>query len=340
MNFHMHLLPTYRPGEDPPFSTYLQNVIETVVLAEELGWEGFWFTEHHFLPYGGPVPNPAIMMAAAAARTSTIRLGCGISILPLHHPVQTAEDYAMVDAISGGRLEFGIGTGNTQLDYDIYGIDREERRDRFAESFTIIINAWTKERFSHEGKFWRLPEFSVFPQPAQKPHPPLWVAGTAPDSLRWAGENGFNVMTVSHPVTGERVRGSVAAWREGLRSAGHDPANFRHKTNLRVWVDTDGERARAEAERGIARYDALSNVGRTSRVGDELPDGRYDWAGMLAQARNIYGTPEDCIRLLRIAQAAYDFDICSTTFNFGGAPHTEVLRAMRLFAKEVMPALR
>ncbi len=117
MRFHAHLLPIYVPETDPPFGPYLNQVLEQVTLAEELGWECQWFTEHHFVQYGGPIPNPAVMLAAAAARTSRIRLGSAISILPLHHPVQTAEDYAMVDALSGGRLEFGIGRGNTELDY-------------------------------------------------------------------------------------------------------------------------------------------------------------------------------------------------------------------------------
>ncbi|HTE84877.1 MAG TPA: LLM class flavin-dependent oxidoreductase, partial [Dehalococcoidia bacterium] len=130
MRFHTHLLPTYFPETDPPFGAYLRKVLEQVTLAEELGWECQWFTEHHFLQYGGPIPNPAVMLAAAAARTSRIHLGSAISILPLHHPLEIAESYAMVDALSGGRLEFGIGRGNTLLDYAMYGIDREESHGR------------------------------------------------------------------------------------------------------------------------------------------------------------------------------------------------------------------
>ena len=122
MRFHIVQLTTYFPDRDPPLDVYFQQILEQIQLAEELGWEGFWFTEHHFIPYGGLIANPAVMMAAAAARTSTIRLGSSISILPLRHPVQTAEDYAMVDVASGGRLEFGIGRGNTLEDYTVYGI--------------------------------------------------------------------------------------------------------------------------------------------------------------------------------------------------------------------------
>jgi len=340
MKFHMHLLPTYYPGEDPPFDRYLGNVLDMVALAEELGFEGFWFTEHHFLPYGGPIPNPAVMMAAAAARTKTIRLGCGISILPLHHPVQVAEDYAMVDAVSGGRLEFGIGGGNTQLDYDVYGVDRETRFGRFAEALAIIRGAWSQETFSHQGEVFRLPEFSIYPRPTQRPLPPIWVAGVSPDPFRWAGQQGFDIMTVSHPVPTARVQSAVTAWEEGLAAGGYDRASHRHKLNLRVWVDEDAARAKQVAERAIQRYDEVSNVGRESRVGDVLPDGSYDWEGMLRQARNIYGTPEQVTALLRQAEATFRFDIASITMSYGAIPFEDSVRAVRLFAAEVMPRLR
>src|SRR5947207_15716118 len=148
MRFHMHLLPTYFPDLNPPFPQYYQDVLDQIQLAEELGWECFWFTEHHFLLYGGPMPNPANIMSAAAARTSKIHLGSAISILPLHHPVQVAEDYAMVDVVSGGRLEFGVGLGNAPRDLQNFGISRDERRDRFEESLQLIRAAWSEERFT------------------------------------------------------------------------------------------------------------------------------------------------------------------------------------------------
>ena len=122
MRFYINILTTYYPDLDPPYDVYYQQILEQIELAEELGWECFMFNEHHFLGYGGLVANPAVLLAAAAARTSRIRLGPCIAILPLRHPLQSAEDYAMVDAVSGGRLEFGIGSGNTPLDYQVFDI--------------------------------------------------------------------------------------------------------------------------------------------------------------------------------------------------------------------------
>ncbi len=336
MRWHMHLLPTYFPDRDPPFDQYYQNILEQVALAEELGWECFWFTEHHFLQYGGPVPNPAVMMAAAAARTARIRLGSAISILPLHHPVQLAEDYAMVDVASGGRLEFGIGFGNTPLDYEAYGVPREERHPRFDEAIEIITRLWTQGKAGYEGKYWSFPEISVYPTPVQRPHPRIWVAASA-ESLRWAGEQGYDIMTVSHPFPPEVVRKATDAWREGLAAGGHDPKKRHCKLHLRVWVDNDGERARAAAQEAISRYDYVSGIGRVARPGAVGPQG-YDWDTMLAQGRNVYGTPEECVQGIRRTMANFDFDVCSTTFNYGGLPFAAVKQAMRLWAEEVMPA--
>ncbi|HEY7065282.1 MAG TPA: LLM class flavin-dependent oxidoreductase [Chloroflexota bacterium] len=338
MQFHITQLTTYQPDEDPPFDVYFQQILEQVQLAEELGFACFWFTEHHFLQYGGAVPNPAVMLAAAATRTTCIHLGSAISILPLRHPLQTAEDYAMVDVASGGRLEFGMGLGNTEVDYTHYGIPRAESRARFEEAADVIAGAWTTEHFSHHGRYWQLEDVALYPKPVQRPHPPIWVAGTSADSLGWAGRHGYSVMSVAHVRPPQLVRPGIAAWQEGLRASGHDPATRHTKLHVRLWVDEDGARARATAERAIARYDRLSQMGRHSLLAPPPPE-QYDWAGMRAQGRNVYGNPDEVIAGIRAAQHHFAFDCLGAQFNIGGIAHADVLRAMRLFAREVMPAV-
>jgi alkanesulfonate monooxygenase SsuD/methylene tetrahydromethanopterin reductase-like flavin-dependent oxidoreductase (luciferase family) len=191
MRFYMNILTTYFPDRDPPYEVYYRQILEQIELAEELGWECFMFNEHHFLGYGGLIANPAVMLAAAAARTEKIRLGPCIAITPLRHPLQSAEDYAMVDVISNGRLEFGIGSGKTGLDYRVFGIPREESRARMEEANEVILKAWSQERLSHQGKFWQFEEIQLYPRPVQQPHPPIWVAGTSAQTLGWAGKNGL-----------------------------------------------------------------------------------------------------------------------------------------------------
>jgi alkanesulfonate monooxygenase SsuD/methylene tetrahydromethanopterin reductase-like flavin-dependent oxidoreductase (luciferase family) len=265
-------------------------------------------------------------------------MGSAISILPLHHPVQVAEDYAMVDVLSGGRLEFGMGIGNAPMDSRVYGVPREESRDRFVEALEIITAAWTQDRIHHAGRFWNVEDVTIYPRPVQQPHPPFWVAGTSPDSFRRAGQQGFNVMTVAHPFPPERLRPTVAAWREGLVEGGHDPTQHFCKMHIRVWVDENRDRARETAEAAIQRYDSHQRAAGIGTLGQPGPLPPYDWDLMLAQGRNVYGNPDDVIRGIETTRRNYDFDIFSATFSFGGTPQEDVKRAMRLFGKEVMPA--
>jgi len=337
VRFYINILTTYFPEIDPPYDVYYQQILEQVQLAEELGWECFMFNEHHFLGYGGLVANPAVLLAAAAARTSKIRLGPCIAILPLRHPLHSAEDYAMVDAVSGGRLEFGIGSGNTELDYKVFGVTRENDRQRLDEAFEVILKAWTNDRFSHQGTAWQFGEITLYPRPIQKPHPPIWVAGTSAQTLEWAGRHGFHIMTVGHPHPPEKVRPGVEAWKKALIDQGIDPTERHCQFHARTHVNENAERAREIATAAITRYDEISRIGRRSLT---VAPAEYNWEMMLATGRNNYGEPDQCIQNILNAAKNYYFDTLTTTFNFGGIPHAEIVKSMRLFAKEVMPAFR
>jgi alkanesulfonate monooxygenase SsuD/methylene tetrahydromethanopterin reductase-like flavin-dependent oxidoreductase (luciferase family) len=145
-------------------------------------------------------------------------------------------------------------------------------------------------------------------------------------------------MTVSHPLAPEKVNAGVAIWRSALEQSGRDRAEFHNKLHFRVYVHPDRERARDIAEQAIVRYENLQEA-RHFRGTPAITRQTYDFEGMLAEGRNIYGNPDDCVRLIKVAQQHFeDFDICSTTFNFGGIPFDDVLASMRLFAAEVMPA--
>jgi alkanesulfonate monooxygenase SsuD/methylene tetrahydromethanopterin reductase-like flavin-dependent oxidoreductase (luciferase family) len=337
VRFYINILTTYHAELDPSYDVYYRQVLEEVELAEELGWECFMFNEHHFLGYGGLVANPAVLLAAAAARTTRIRLGPCIAILPLRHPLVSAEDYAMVDAISGGRLEFGIGSGNTEMDYRVFGVTRENDRQRLHEALDVILKTWGNQRASHRGSFWQFEELTLYPRPMQQPHPPIWVAGTSAEGLGWAGRNGYNIMTVGHPHPPEKVRLGVEAWKQGLIEAGFDPKQKHCQFHVRTHVNESDERAKEIATSAISRYDAISRIGRRSLT---VTPAEYDWDTMLATGRNNYGAPDQVIQGIHNAMRHYYFDTLTTTFNFGGIPHAVITKSMRLFAKEVMPAFR
>jgi alkanesulfonate monooxygenase SsuD/methylene tetrahydromethanopterin reductase-like flavin-dependent oxidoreductase (luciferase family) len=171
----------------------------------------------------------------------------------------------------------------------------------------------------------------------QQPHPPIWVAGTSARTLEWAGRMGYDIMTVGHPHPPEKVRVGVEAWKKALIDNGIDPAERRCQFHVRTHVNENSERAREIATPAVTRYDAISRIGRKS-VKPETE--KYDSAGMLAAGRDLYGNPDECIEIIHNAMRHYYFNILTTTFNFGGIPHEEIKKSMKLFAREVMPAFR
>ncbi len=223
------------------------------------------------------------------------------------------------------------------MDYKVFGVSRENDRRRFDEAFKIILKAWSNERIRHQGEFWQFDELTLYPRPVQKPHPPIWVAGTSEQTLAWAGRHAFHIMTVGHPHPPEKVRPGVEAWKTALVNQGIDPKDRHCQFHVRTYVDENSQRAREMATRAVTRYDEISRIGRRSLTAAPAD---YNWQMMLETGRNNYGNPEECIQNIRNAMAHYYFDTLTTTFNFGGIPHPDVTKSMRLFAKEVMPAFR
>src|SRR5712691_8894954 len=157
------------PKELPRTSAELYGeLLEQVEAADALGFDSFWIAEHHFHEYGG-IPRPPVWMAAAAERTSRIRLGSAVVVLPFDNPLRTAEDYAMVDVLSGGRLNLGVGAGYLKHEYAGFGLDIEEKRVRFDEALAIVLEAWKGERFSYAGAYHRVEDVQLNVLPRQKP---------------------------------------------------------------------------------------------------------------------------------------------------------------------------
>src|SRR5262245_15689916 len=180
MKFGMFFLlqwPRERKTQDQVYG----ETLDQITLAEELGWDAVWIAEHHFSDYG-ICPNIAVLAAAAAARTKRIRIGSGIVVTPFHHPLRIAEDWAMVDLISGGRLNLGLGRGYQKVEYDGFRIPQRESKERFQAALDVLNLAWQGEPFSYRGQFWQIDNVQTIPQPIQKPRPPIYVAAVSPES--------------------------------------------------------------------------------------------------------------------------------------------------------------
>ena len=135
-------------------------------------------------------------IAALGQRTKKIRLGPGVSVLPFHHPLIVAEEYAFADNLCGGRLDFAIGSGFSPVEYKMFGMSAEEARERYWEAFDVLLKAWTQDEFSHKGKFYQIENGSLYLKPAQKPVPPIWIAASSDETLIKAGELGFPIMGI------------------------------------------------------------------------------------------------------------------------------------------------
>jgi alkanesulfonate monooxygenase SsuD/methylene tetrahydromethanopterin reductase-like flavin-dependent oxidoreductase (luciferase family) len=151
MKFSLFILPCYRPELAPSLGEFYEELAETVRYADGAGWDRVWLSEHHFHYYGGACPNPALLLTAWARETKRIRLAAGVSLLPLNDPVRVAEDYAMLDRLSGGRLDFGIGRGYLPHEFRGRNVAPADATGRFQEAFEVVTRAWQGERFSYAG---------------------------------------------------------------------------------------------------------------------------------------------------------------------------------------------
>src|SRR5262249_48744787 len=168
--------------------------VEMAQAAEELGFRSVWLAEHHFSTYGY-LSRPVQLATYIAAKTSRLRVGTAVIVVPLHHPLVIAEEVATLDLLSGGRLDVGLGRGYQQYEFERFGLELESGRARWEESVDIVLKAWTGEPFSYDGKFYKIPETVVFPQPVQRPRPPIWITAQSPESVEAAVRPRFHLPT-------------------------------------------------------------------------------------------------------------------------------------------------
>jgi alkanesulfonate monooxygenase SsuD/methylene tetrahydromethanopterin reductase-like flavin-dependent oxidoreductase (luciferase family) len=331
MRFSAIFLLSCPPGKTHP--QVYQEGLEQMAAAETLGFHTLWLTEHHFSAYGGS-PDPMLMAIAAAHRTKTVRIGIGVSVLPFHHPLQLAEQGAMVDVLSGGRLEFGVGRGSQRYEYERFGVPMDDKGARFEEAMEVIRKAWTEEAFGYEGTYFRFPETTVYPRVLQRPHPPMWVASTTPPTLQYAVQHRYPVMG-SALLTLPRAKEYFAQYQSLLAEAGRDPASAVFALSRRIYISEDTREVRQAAERCVAFHYTWAKQMGIAKFGphgdltfDELFDSSY-----------IFGTPEECLAALSELRAVgIEEVICN--MNFAGVlDHRQVLDSMQLFAAKVMPQL-
>jgi alkanesulfonate monooxygenase SsuD/methylene tetrahydromethanopterin reductase-like flavin-dependent oxidoreductase (luciferase family) len=326
MHFGFFSVQDYYPGLSPDQQRFFAELLDRIAYAEDLGFDSFWLAEHHFHLNYGLDPWPPIVLAAAAQHTRQIRLGSAVAVLPFHHPLRVAEDYALLDILSGGRLNFGVGSGYLAHEYAGWGIPQAEARARHDEALAIILRAWQGERFRYAGTFTTVEDVTLQVQPVQKPHPPVWIAFLHAESAYQRGRQGYQIMGVPYATVPQlsQLRELIARWREGYREAGKDPDQGRVVMALHTYVAESDAQAETEARACLERYLATRLFGKGS------------WESLTANQLAAIGSPDTVAATVETLQATGATDLLCL-MDFGGLDHQLVRRSMALFAREVVP---
>lgn len=339
--FGSHYLPTYVPDLDGSVGEFYRKMFGQMEEMDRLGYDHIWVTEHHFAHYGGTLPHPPTFMSAIARTTKRIRLGVAINVLPLHNPIDVAESYAMVDIISNGRLDFGVGKGSEAHEYKKYRVDQKEATGRMYEGVQVILQAWSEKPVNVKGQFYNYENVPVYPKPVQRPRPPIWVGcARSEDSFRWAGENGFHLMTLPYLYRDPQLLPSfVQSYRDGLAKAGHDASATNVLGKFHIYVSSSLDKAVEEAGPYLGNYLDVHHSADTDRKEEGLLVQR-DARTQLERGFVLAGDPERVADTIRKWSEAVGLTTISGTFHFGGMPQELAMKNIRLFADKVMPQFK
>src|SRR5467141_3662136 len=321
------------PSEAAEFdsSEGFRDFIEYNVEAEGLGFHGTFVVEHHFTGYG-QVSATINLLTWLGARTSTLRLGTAVIVLPWHNPVLLAEQAATLDLLSGGRLDFGIGKGYRHNEFAGFCIPLEEADTRFEEALEVITKSFTSETpFSHNGRYWQFDNIVVEPPTAQKPHPPFWMGAGSANSVHEVVRRGYNMLLGQHSLA-EETLSQVAQFRSEVEALGRPFNPLQVGVARAVHIAKDAADKAAAIERryqGHMRVNALARrpegETRARYILDDEKEARHESAESA-----LFGTPDEIMRKLEtLQQGGVEYVI----INFGGSREQ-----IRRFAREIMPA--
>lgn len=328
--------------EEPPTRLF-EDRLALAALADELGFATYHVAEHHFTPLGG-APSPGLWLAAVARETSRIRLGPLVYLLPLYHPLRLISEIALLDHLSGGRLELGVGRGVSPWELGHYGISADESRELFEETLEVVLNGLSHGVLNHQGR--RLPSFDGVPMELhclQQPYPPVWHATSSPEGIAWSARHGLNLMGLGPASAFGQV---VEQYQAGRAAHAGEPGRFNaHVAEPRIGMmrqvvvaETDAEAERIlEGMFGRWRHSFtklwVANNDQPRAVGMPTIEG-FRGVGAL-----IVGSPATVREGLArtIDEGRLNYLACS--FAWGSISRDDAARSMELFAHEVMPAL-
>ena len=300
------------------------NSFAQIEAAERWGLDVVWLAEIHMNPTRSLLSAPLTVAAAIAARTTRVKIGTAVQILPLGHPLRLAEETATIDQISGGRLIFGVGRSAFPRAYNAYGISYEESQDRFAECLDIIKKAWTEESASHQGRYHSFENFTLVPRPVQLPHPEIRIAASQHDTYAAIGALGYPLFSAVRASPLSELAHHTQAYREAWRAAGH-AGEPRAYLQVPIYVAATEEAALADAEAGMMRF---------STYRPDLIRGPMNYE-TVRREKGIAGTPEMVTERLKELRDTAQLAGVSAEINPGSMlSHEQVMASLRLYIQK------
>ena len=335
-----------REGFD--YSDVYRARMDECVLAEQLGFDAIYLAEHAFSEHGRP--SPAVSLGHLSARTSRIRLGTAVSVLTWHNPVEVAQDYATVDVLSGGRLNFGIGRGGRKHEFDGYGVDWLTSRERYLEALKVVLKAWEGKPFSFKGEFFEYPEIYVNPMPEQRPHPPLFQPTVTQGAIAAAVPRNITPIVGASFGSKARIRANFSYLADVLeRENRTDMDRIAHP---HIYVGDTVEKARRDAREPVEWL--LDNFAATFDIpqGEEYPErflarkkmGEYirslTFDRVIEEDLMWIGDANHVAERVRWLREDCGVTYIISNMSPGGMEHDKVARSMEIFAAKVFPQLR
>lgn len=347
MRYGIFYLPAL-PRDRADASGHFHSIVEQAAYGEELGFDSVWLAEHHFHSFGGIFSSPPVIGAAIAQRTARIRIGTAVTLLPYHNPLRLAEDYATLDCLSGGRLEFGIGHGFIKWESLTFGTPLEELRERFRESLEIILKAWSESKLNHRGRFHDYRDVELLPRPVQQPYPTVWMGATSTaESFEFAGRSGFHMMLIPFLHEIEELSSMVELYFKARRAAGHDPRNARVIAMYHIYVGENPAEARSTAEPALAVYHAAAAEARNLTQGIPEPESyrthdehrakmrRLTFNDLVEQNRVLVGSAAEVRDKVAHVQERLHLTDLAGNFALGSLPDAPTRATLQRFIEQV-----
>ena len=349
MKFALFLVASWTEKDASHQSRIYGEAVEQVQYAEELGFDSVWIAEHHSSRYG-IFPSLMPILSNLAAQTKTIRLGAGVSVLPFHAPIRLAEESAMLDLLSNGRLNLGVGRGSADYEYGNFKIDFDSRDIRFQEVLDIILGLWTEKDFTYHGKYYHVDGLNIAPKPLQKPHPPVHLAvSRTASSIDLAVDRDLPVLT-SFFTPQKDTLGLLEQYTQRCSAAGKASQMAEMPFFRFLYLSEDRKEAVSYPEKALTWVRDLSTYRRTITAGDEINVDLDHWKTVRTEhppsyeqelANNVYFcTPDDCVNRISVLQKNHGIEYFGGSFSFGTMEHKKVMASMKLFADHVMPKFK